>query len=209
MSSLDILKDEMTESNCYILEENQKAIVIDPNDGKRVAEQLRENGWWPEYIFLTHEHCDHIQGLNEVRKQFPKSRVIAQEICSKNIQSPVGNMSALMETYLHFKYAGRHFHYEPFICAKAELTFGQQYEMEWEGHRIVLESVPGHTWGSAVMWVDQTVVFSGDYLIKGKTDVIRLPGGDEVAYDRYARPWKQRLPEGTILYPGHGPGYIR
>lgn len=209
MSSLDILRDEITESNCYILEENQKTIVIDPNDGEKIRNRLKEKCWNVDYIFLTHEHCDHIQGLNLLRKYFPQSCLLAQAACSEKIQSPVGNMSALMETYLHFKYAGRHFKYEPFACEKADRIFEQRYEMEWEGHEIRLEAVPGHTMGSAVMWVDDRILFSGDYLIKGKTDVIRLPGGDEEIYRNCAKPWEENLPKGTLLYPGHGPGYIR
>ena len=38
-------------------------MVIDPNDPAGPLECLQRRGWSPELIFLTHEHGDHMAGL--------------------------------------------------------------------------------------------------------------------------------------------------
>ncbi len=72
---------------------------------------------------LTHEHCDHIGGLNELRRTYPVT-VAATEACSAGIGNQTRNMSRMMETFLYFKGGEKKLvHYPPFQCRKADLTF--------------------------------------------------------------------------------------
>ena len=69
--------EPLAESNCYLLGEAGHAVVIDPNDPAGPLECLQRRGWSPELIFLTHEHCDHMAGLETLRSRYPQAKVIA------------------------------------------------------------------------------------------------------------------------------------
>ena len=73
-------------ANSYVIEHGGYAIVIDAC----LSEVVSEIGE-PDYIILTHEHCDHLWGLNVLRDAYPNAKVIAQEKCSEAITSPKAN----------------------------------------------------------------------------------------------------------------------
>lgn len=199
--------DPLAESNCYLLGEAGACAVIDPNDPKGPAECLKELRWTPELVLLTHEHCDHMAGVTALRAQWPEVKVIAAAACSANLQNPRINMSAMMELYLAFR-GKPGVTYPPFTCGAADITYVKPYEIVWRGHRIRCVPLPGHTPGSAVLFWDETTLFSGDYLLPGGETVLRLPGGSKEDYEKFARPFLDALPRGLTIRPGHGAGYM-
>ena len=64
---------------------------------------------------------------------------------------------------------------------------------------------PGHTQGSISLWLpDQNKLIAGDTLFRdsiGRTD---LPGGDSQQILRSIENQLLRLPEETVVFPGHG-----
>ena len=56
MLLLERWTEPLAESNCYLLGEAGRAVVIDPNDPRGPLERLEALGWTPERILLTHEH---------------------------------------------------------------------------------------------------------------------------------------------------------
>lgn len=208
MSEILVQTDTLTGSNCYILAKEGHALIIDPNDGDRLCTFFKEEKLQPEYVILTHEHCDHMQGLKKVRSAYGALKVIAQKQCSENLENSVKNMSGMMETYLYFKSGGtKQFHYPPIVCPPADVTFEKEFAFFWRGHEFFMESVPGHTQGSIGIWMDRSILFSGDYLILGEEDLTRFPGGSSRDYETFAKPWIQSLPKGLWIYPGHGAAY--
>ncbi|MBS7009887.1 MBL fold metallo-hydrolase [Anaerostipes sp.] len=208
MARIRILTDSITQSNCYIIEENQKAVVIDPNQEKMLIDFLEKQNWQVKQIFLTHEHCDHIRGLNLLRDIY-KAPVTAQEECSRGIQNSVSNMSRIMGTYLYFKNGQKEIiDYEPFVCRPADETFLKEQFWSFEGHELRAVSLPGHTPGSSCLILDKTRLFSGDYLLPGEKVVTRLPGGNEEDYEKKAKPFLKKLPLEMLVYPGHGTSFV-
>lgn len=200
--------DPLTDSNCYAIEEKGHVLIIDPNQKEKVTQIIREHDWIIDYVILTHEHCDHMQGLNELRRQY-HFQVIAQEKCSKNLANKVKNMSGMMGTYLYFKNGEKQIiPYEPFTCEPAEIIFDKSYEFSWEDHSFELISIPGHTAGSISILMDEINLFSGDYLLSSDEDPTIFPGGSKEDYEKYAKPWMENLKEGLHIYPGHGKDYI-
>ena len=60
------------ETNCYIIvdETQKKAMVIDPaGEVPKIIEILDTLGAELVYIYLTHCHADHINGVNELKKE--------------------------------------------------------------------------------------------------------------------------------------------
>lgn len=208
MTGFLVTKDPLTDSNCYMIEEEGHVLIIDPNQKQTITKIIEEHHWIIDYVILTHEHCDHMQGLNNLRKcyQFP---VIAQEKCSKNLANKVKNMSGMMETYLYFKNGGKEIiPYEPFTCEPAEITFDKTHDFTWRNHKFQLRLVPGHTAGSCCILMDRINLFSGDYLLPSDEDPTIFPGGSKEDYENYAKPWMESLNEGLHIYPGHGKDYI-
>lgn len=206
---MDILRwtDPLAEGNCYVCAEGDRAVVIDPCHPQGPASLLEERGLVPEWILLTHEHCDHMLGLETLRRKYPDAPVLCSGACDAGLRNKHLNMSAMMEVYLTFK-GKPGAHYPPFVCAPADQTFEDEYTMTWQGHTLRLTPLPGHTPGSICIRWDGDILFSGDYLIPGEAVITRLPGGDTEAYERLAKPWLAALEPGLWIYPGHKDPYI-
>ena len=52
--------------------------------------------------------------------------------------------------------------------------------------------------------MDDSLVFTGDYLIYGEEEITRLKGGSTEDYNSIARPVLEAIPQGRKIYPGHG-----
>ena len=197
--------EQGNESNCYILEENGHCIVIDPNNAEEITAIIEARRLHPDMILLTHEHVDHILGLNAIREQYSVT-VIASEACSEGIGNKRKNMSMAYGLLVYYRKGSVPDSVpEPFICQKADKTFQKEYSFLWQGHRIRMESLPGHSNGSTLIFLDDELIFSGDYLL-------RLPDGSfsedagrlRRLYQTTVNPRLSRLPIDRLIYPGHG-----
>lgn len=198
--------DPVTESNCYIIPGNDTCLVIDPGNFDLLEETLQKRKLAPSIVLLTHGHCDHIGGLNELRDRYSVT-VIAAEACSEEMQDTRLNMSRRMEVFLYYKSRGtRMIPYRPFVCKPADLVFEDEYTVVFEERKLQMKALPGHTRGSTVILYGDRL-FCGDYLLPEDQVVIRLPGGSEEEYEAAARPWLKRIPDRTLICPGHGVPY--
>ena len=66
----------------YIIEENNHAILIDPYIQKGSMKNLII-----DKIILTHEHYDHISGVNYYKEKY-NVPVLCSNACAKNIENP-------------------------------------------------------------------------------------------------------------------------
>ena len=94
------------------------------------------------------------------------------------------------------------------IRRPADETYEHAWEYVWRGHRLRAVALPGHTPGSAGIFLDGDTFFSGDYLIPGEEVILRLPGGSETDYRAVTEPVLRGLPPGLHICPGHGEPYI-
>lgn len=210
---LDIIKsrDPLNESNCWIIIQNDHCLVIDPNEPVGPCSAIDERGLTPDYFFLTHEHCDHMGGLDAIRDKWPDTPCVLSSRCNEGILSTKLNMSSMMEVYLTF--AGKPgVTYPPFTCREADIVKGFDsegiWELDWMGYKIKHIYLPGHTPGSSGIFIGEELFFSGDYLIPGLEPVLRLPGGSEEDYNKYTLPFLNSLKPGVRVYPGHGDEFI-
>lgn len=176
MLLLERWTEPLAESNCYLLGEAGRAVVIDPNDPRGPLERLEALGWTPERILLTHEHCDHMAGLEALRNRWPGVRVAATAACSAGLGDTRLNMTRRMEVYLAFR-GKPGVSYPPFVCRPADETYERAWEYVWRGHRLRAVALPGHTPGSAGIFLDGDTFFSGDYLIPGRRSSSACPAG--------------------------------
>lgn len=193
----------LLESNMYILEEEEHLIVIDPfvpfdNDVDSFFTSV------PELLILTHEHFDHISGVNFIKERY-NVPVYASVACDNNLSRPNRNLSRHFDAFCRMQswipdymcdYSG------DYIC-KADVTFSDCADVNWLGHNIRLTEAPGHSQGSIFIYVDDRFLFAGDSIFRDYPTGTRFTGGSAKDFAKITRPLIESLPGDTIVYPGH------
>lgn len=65
----------------YILKSNCGAVgVVDPGEAAPLVNALEKMDLNPDFIFVTHHHWDHANGVAELKAHFPLSKVVASHI---------------------------------------------------------------------------------------------------------------------------------
>ena len=114
------------DTNTYVMEADGHLLIIDPADHAAVQERCRDAA--SVTVLLTHEHFDHISGLNRIRELCASScRVIAGATCSGRIQETKANLSAYADELAQLGGKQIPEHWSPFSCKVADITFENQY----------------------------------------------------------------------------------
>jgi len=178
--------------NCYILavENNSKAVIIDPGDEeKKIRRALDIHRLEPALIINTHGHIDHI-GCND-KFGVP---VYIHRMDSAMLQDPKLNLSNFLQPRPY------HMQYQVKVMEDKEKIELGLIELE-------VMHTPGHTPGGICLLLKKPqnkILFSGDTLFYqgvGRTD---FPGADEGQLIKSIKEKLFKLPEDTVIYPGHG-----
>jgi len=179
------------QTNCYVLQSDSTALVIDPGDEpERIIRFLEDIAVKPTHIVATHTHFDHVLGVDTIRAKLKIPFLIHHDDLSmlESMQSRVRQTMG--------------FSVPPPPRVDQFLEDGQSIEFGQDKVKVI--HTPGHSPGS-ISLAGQGFVLTGDALFNqsiGRTD---LPGGD---LDTLIRSITQRLfilDDATIVYPGHGP----
>jgi hydroxyacylglutathione hydrolase len=181
-------------SNCYIIHaiKSINAVIIDPGsrENSKIFAYLDDNKLNIEYIILTHEHFDHIWGVDSIREKYG-SKVVSSNACSQSIINPKKNLS------LFYDQVG-------FSISESDISFiGKEYGLFWNGFEIFLYKTPGHSPGGICILVDGNF-FTGDTLLKNDKIVTKLPGGSSADLEEsnnFILSIRNRVDK---IYPGHG-----
>lgn len=172
--------------NCYILTQEQKAIVIDPGDEYHKIKQVLD-GKKVEAVLLTHGHFDHTGAVNQFQKDGAKVYVSKEDA------------KMLLDSYTCLS-APFGF---PFNPIKADCTFSDNDILDIIGIKIKVILTPGHTKGSACFLIDN-MLFSGDTLFQNSIGRTDFPGGDFETISDSIRNKLYVLDENTPVFSGHG-----
>lgn len=200
----------MEKSNTYIVADRGHAIVVDVCS-KDVVRELESRKLIPDFVLLTHEHVDHLWGLNSLREQFPDVKVVAQEECSRAIQSSKTNKATQYYIYAALRFGESYKNEESknrkYCCGPANFAFSGSYEFEWHHHSCKLIHSPGHSPGSSIILVDDTKAFTGDTVLNEET-FLRFDDGDEECFRLHTLPILQSVGEDVLILPGHGKSFM-
>lgn len=181
------------ETNCYIIvdETQKKAMVIDPaGEVPKIIEILNTLGAELVYIYLTHCHADHINGVNELKKE-KGGKVLIHRKGRENLENRVPVLA---------EYIGL-----PPIYVKEDSIVDDDDILHVGDLELRVIYTQGHTDdGTSLYCEKEEMLFSGDTLFKGAWGRVDLPTSD---FDSIMNSIIKKLlilPENTIVYPGHG-----
>ena len=85
------------DSCMYIWQEEDSVVIIDPCVSKDALLYLRERNINRILVILTHEHYDHISGVNWLKENFAKVSVLCSQLCAGALDNPYRNLSEFWE----------------------------------------------------------------------------------------------------------------
>ena len=178
------------ETNCYIIvdETQKKAMVIDPaGEVPKIIEILDTLGAELVYIYLTHCHADHINGVNELKKE-KGGKVLIHRKGRENLENRVPVLA---------EYIGL-----PPIYVKEDSIVDDDDILHVGDLEFRVIYTPGHTDdGTALYCEKEEMLFSGDTLFKGAWGRVDLPTSDFDAIMNSIIKKLLVLTENTIEYP--------
>lgn len=186
-------------SNMYIVsEESGSKVIIDPCD---TCEAVAA-GKGAEFIFLTHEHFDHISGTNLLAEQ-TGAPVLCGDICAKRLSDPVLNGSRHFNAFAILRGQPCTVRVGDFCCS-ADRIVRHDEKLIWNGHSVTFLYTPGHLDSCFSILLD-SMLFTGDTTIIG-TDgkLAKCDPHYTNMYREHNLPLLERLPADTMVYPGHG-----
>lgn len=182
--------------NCYLISHlpSGEQVVIDPGgNADSIIRAIHDNGIRLRYILLTHAHHDHVGAAAKISRLFDLPCSVHRNDARLLRQAPL--------------YALRFAHKQIQAINYTE-TFDDQFSFSFGDQIIKVIHTPGHTPGSVCFLLDN-FIFTGDTLMKqniGRTD---LPGGDQELLTSSITRLLSCLPEGAVLFPGHGEKWQR
>ncbi|NLL82815.1 MAG: MBL fold metallo-hydrolase [Lentisphaerae bacterium] len=180
------------EVNCVVIWDDPKlAWVIDPGaDPDAIMGFLKRHDLEVGLYFLTHGHIDHISALDGVLAKHPApvhlhSGDVAWAFSNLNRFPPYNRVPQRPATL------------QPTSTPAERLAVG--------GVTAEIIETPGHSPGGQCLWFkDGDLLISGDTLFASSVGRTDLPGGSgRVLQESLRRLTK--LPEQTLVIPGHGP----
>lgn len=153
--------------------ETGEALAIDPIDHKKCLELAKRRGWSIRAVLNTHEHYDHTAG-NDVVIAATGARLLAHHNAKPNIRNmDVG------------------------LAAGDIVRVGKAVEFE-------VLNTPGHTFAHVCLLsrTDTKLLICGDTLFNAGAGNCHNGGDPEILYSTFVDQLA-RLPDETLVYPGH------
>jgi glyoxylase-like metal-dependent hydrolase (beta-lactamase superfamily II) len=184
------------DSNCFVLEGDidNRCIVIDPGteDCRELLTFLDEKQLVVQYIFLTHEHIDHILGCKTLKEHYSEAKIICSDFCAQNLNDTRMNLSRFAE-----QFTPRDGFPEP------ELTYADQLSIDWQGEKVVFFKAMGHSQGSSHALIGNRLFVGDTYILHYKTTTT-LPGSSKKELvATFGSLMNDFNDENIIVYPGH------
>ncbi|MGC8561770.1 MAG: MBL fold metallo-hydrolase [Thermoplasmata archaeon] len=186
--NIEKLKVGPLQTNCYILIEDKRCIVIDAGgDQDTIITFLEKRDIKPELILATHGHFDHILSVSAI-----KSKYGAQFLISKKDTEIVKGFEQFVERYVGI---------DPGLTPVPDDYIENDETIKLGDNSIRVVETPGHTPGSCSFIVGDNI-FTGDFIFKGTIGRTDFGGSNSDMMSSIE--WAKKLDSDFVLYPGHG-----
>lgn len=184
--------EDRYKSNSYVLFNTVNCIIIDIN--LNTIEFIKEKKLNPVYLFLTHEHFDHIKGTSQLKNMFPNLIIVASKIASDLLTSSQGNLSFFLDG-------------KGFEEIHADIFTDDKNEFIFEENMIKTYPAPGHTTGGIFIHIDN-MLFTGDTILDIKTPTT-LPNSSKKQLKESIDFVDNNFSSDTVFYQGHGRPFLK
>jgi hydroxyacylglutathione hydrolase len=199
MIKVDILINDINNSNCYLVQDQEKGkcIVIDPGsrNADNVLKIIQKERFFLEYIILTHSHFDHIAGTSFLSSKL-HPEIISSRLCSDKIQDPIRNLSYFTDFGI-------------IVAPQADICIEDMDNnlLQWNDIPVKFYHSPGHTKCSILVQIEKKL-FTGDTLLKGIKSKVTQPDGNREELKKTLRNIYETIPGDTLIFPGHGESFM-
>ena len=164
-------------------------------------------------ILITHEHTDHTSGIFIFQDNFD-----CEIVCQKNCAKLIGDKRLARPLLIFFTLEERdrkfgtnllHKFKEEYVYKtyQADITFDKEILLNLMGYQVEITHIPGHSKGSCLIKINNSIIFSGDSLMIGHPIITRFPGSEHKKFVEYSLPIFESLDRKLFVYPGHGFGF--
>jgi len=175
------IKVGMLDTNCYLITEGKKSVIIDPGDNaEKILSELEKNKL--EAIILTHLHFDHILAVQKIKEK-TRAKIVYHK---KDLE--------ILEK-------------GSFLLDEKDLFLENDGRIPLEEHGFFLDAIhsPGHSPGSICIYDSKNkVLFSGDTIFKGAVGATHFRGGSFKEIKKSIKNNIFRVFDDIDVYPGHG-----
>ena len=184
------------DSTCFIVasDSDSTCIVVDPGtqDCQELFRLLDDRSLVVQYIYLSHEHIDHIIGCKRLKELFPQAKLVCSANCAKRLNNTRYNLSRFAEQFVPID-----------GFPEPEITFDDSITITWNGVEVLLHSLPGHSEGSSIMKIGNDL-FVGDTFIFHFKTTSTLPGSSRVDLIKAFTYLLTAFTDNSIIvHPGH------
>lgn len=195
------------QANCYLLENEGKALIIDPADEAHLLlEEIQRKNVELVGLLATHGHFDHVMAVGEIQLSFPvpfyiqKKDLFLIERLESTAEHFLGHKEIIIPPTNIIYIEQGELKINPFD----KLRINTEQSRSIINFKLKILSSPGHTPGGVCYYFpDEQALFTGDTLFAGAI------GRTDLSYSNKKDLWDSlrtilALPEETTIYPGHG-----
>ncbi len=159
---------------------------MDPVQDEEMVEWLHFRGISSASIIVTHEHYDHMLGID-----FWEQRLVCQVISTVKAEKSMPLLGKNLSKYNDFVLIGMKVKFDNHVLqniisknlsCEADITFDDKMLLQLGNNTIRLIAISGHSPGSLLAMVNDSFLFTGDNLIKDKETILFMPEGNEIEY---------------------------
>ncbi|MCQ2315415.1 MAG: MBL fold metallo-hydrolase [Bacteroidales bacterium] len=187
------------QENTYIVSnENLDCVIIDAgnyaaSENEEIIGHIESRKLKPKMLLSTHSHIDHVMG---------------NSVLSKRYGIPLAACPVEREYYdkvwMYAEVFGIKFTQDMCIYPSIDLADGEIVKVG--GDELKVLYTPGHAKGHVSFYAENDgFVLTGDTLFRRGVGRSDFPGGSYEQLENSLKNVLYKLPDDTIVYPGHGP----